>query len=387
MKALILSCNMGQGHNSAGKAVHEELARRGVIVEFMDTLQFAGERVSRQVSGAYTRITTRAPFVFRAIYRIGSLVSSPKRKSPVYYANGLYRDKVYDYIRQNGFDTIIMPHLFPAQVVTALRAERRLDARFVNIATDYTCVPFWEETTPDDFIIPHPALAGEFARKGVPTRVLRPLGIPVSRAFKVREERRAARARLGLPADGQIILIMSGSMGFGHLLELVKRLVERFDGRASVVALTGHNERLREAVSKAYGARQDVFAVPFTDRVSLYMDASDLLFTKPGGLTSTEAAVKNIPTILTPPIPGCETINARFFEARGMALVAGDVADQVRLAEKLLTDDRAARAMQDAQRREINAHAARDICDLLCTGTCAARSLPADVLTNLNVNL
>ena len=60
-----------------------------------------------------------------------------------------------------------------------------------------------------------------------------------------------------------------------------------------------------------------VLAVPFTDNVQLYMDACDVLLTKPGGLSSTEAAVKNVPMVHTDPIPGCETKNAQFFMDRG----------------------------------------------------------------------
>ena len=58
----------------------------------------------------------------------------------------------------------------------------------------------------------------------------------------------------------------------------------------------------------------------YTTQADLYMDICDVLVTKPGGLTSTEAAAKGIPMVHSEPIPGCETCNTTYFEERGMSL-------------------------------------------------------------------
>ena len=49
MKILILSCNTGEGHNSAGKAVMEAALLRGHEVEFMDLMLLGGKTVSHMV--------------------------------------------------------------------------------------------------------------------------------------------------------------------------------------------------------------------------------------------------------------------------------------------------------------------------------------------------
>ena len=103
----------------------------------------------------------------------------------------------------------------------------------------------------------------------------------------------------------------------------------------------------------------------FTREVPLYMDACDLLFTKPGGLTSTEAAVKNIPLIHTNPIPGCETMNAKFFAQRGMSIYETSVAGQVDAALELLRSEEKKTGMLRAQKYGIPADACERICDLI----------------------
>lgn len=79
------------------------------------------------------------------------------------------------------------------------------------------------------------------------------------------------------------------------------------------------------------------------------MDACDVLFTKPGGLSSTEAAAKGIPIIHTAPIPGCETDNARFFHYHGMSYSTTDIAQQVSVAHRLCTDEEYRMSMTAAQ--------------------------------------
>ncbi len=146
MKALILSCNTGQGHNTAGKALLEALTRRGIPAEMHDALAFGGRRASVVVSGGYVKMTQLRPAMFGRLYRAGELISSPRFKSPVYYANALYAGQLMRFIQDNGFDTVLCPHLFPAEALTWLRRRHGLKARVYGVATDYTCTPFWEET-------------------------------------------------------------------------------------------------------------------------------------------------------------------------------------------------------------------------------------------------
>ena len=365
MKVLILSCNTGQGHNEAGRAIHERLLERGVQSEFADTLLFASERVSRNVSKTYINTTTHVPKVFGCAYHIADFISGPNRKSPVYWANRAYRYRLLDHLKTNRIDAVVTPHLFPAQTLTCLRYEGLLTQKFIGVATDYTCIPFWEETRMDSFVIPHPDLTDEFIRKGIPKEILQPLGIPVKAPFRKRIERSQARSRLGLDPNKPIAPVMSGSMGYGNLERLIKALRTKSGGRLGIVVMGGNNTKLKKRLRSVFADAPEVSVMDFTREVPLYMDACDLLFTKPGGLTSTEAAVKNIPLIHTNPIPGCETMNAKFFAQRGMSIYETSVAGQVDAALELLRSEEKKTGMLRAQKYGIPADACERICDLI----------------------
>lgn len=366
MNILVLSCNTGEGHNSAGRAVYEKLKQEGVPCAFKDTLAIGSERVSRCVNSIYVGITTKSPNTFRLLYKAGDAVSRLNGKSPVYAANKLNAKGIYEYLVSHKIDAVVTPHLFPAETLTSIRKRYGKFFQFIAVATDYTCIPFWGETEPDYFIVPHQDLVDEFSEKGIKRQTILPLGIPVSDRCKEHMKKEAARKALGLIENKTTLLLMSGSMGFGKPEALISALLHVFGRETNIVALCGSNKKLLETLEKTFSAEQNVFAKPFTDQVGLYMDACDLLFTKPGGLTSTEAAVKNIPLIHTAPIPGCETVNAQFFAERGLSLFCpGPPEDTARKALCLLADEKKRLHMCAQQKKHISGDAAGGICALL----------------------
>lgn len=368
MKALILSCNTGQGHNTAGRALLEAFTLRGIEAQICDTLTFGGPRTSDVVSGSYVKITQRNPHMFGRLYRAGELISSPRLRSPVYYANALYAGKLLRFITDNGFDVVLCPHLFPAEALSWLR--RRSDSplqnvRIYGVATDYTCTPFWEETAVDRFFIPHAALRSEYEKKGFAPDLLMETGIPVSRAFRKKTDKAEARRLLGMEMDMTTFLVMSGSMGFGDVPDITAELLKLGGSKVRIKVLAGHNNDLKTALHARFAGDARVSAIDYTTQVSLYMDACDVLLTKPGGLSSTEAAVKNVPTVHTSPIPGCETVNARFFGVFGMAMPTVTPRESAEAALLLASDKDLRERQLASQREQINPNAADDILDAL----------------------
>ena len=367
MKVLILSTGTGEGHNSAGKAVLEQFRKRGIPCEMADVLGFASERAASYGKRIYVWSTVKATKVFKGAYKAGRAITSSRRKSPVYYANALYAEKLYHYIVDNGYDTIVMPHLFPAEALTYMLRKHgcRPDIRTYFVGTDYTCIPFTEETEADYYFIAHEELTEEYAKKGIAPEKLVPTGIPVSDRFRSLPSREEARESLGMNPEGHCILVMTGSMGYGKIENLVRALVSGMDGGDNVYILGGSNEKLKARLREAYREDPRVRVLDYTDRTAEYLAAADLLFTKPGGLTSTEAAVAGIPLAHTRPIPGCEDCNQAFYNAHGMSLSADSEEKLVEAAMELLSQPKACRQMIERQHQVINGNAARDICDFI----------------------
>ena len=179
--------------------------------------------------------------------------------------------------------------------------------------TDYTCIPFWEETECDYYVVAHEEMVAICVKRGIPEEKLLPLGIPVSGKFSRRADKDRARAYLHLPLEGVNYLLMGGSMGAGDLEKLTQQFCRTREEGEYLTVICGNNKKMFQKMKKKYKQDSFIFVVGKTRQMEVYMKACDMLYTKPGGLTSTEAAVSGIPIVHTAPIPGCETANKRFF--------------------------------------------------------------------------
>lgn len=125
MDALILSCSTGGGHNAAGAAIREELEARGHRVTMMDPYELVSHKLAQEIANVYVKMVQRSPKLFGLVYYLGSLVRHVPGKSPVYYANIAVAKKLKEYLVQHPADVIIMPHLYPAELVTYLKRQGR----------------------------------------------------------------------------------------------------------------------------------------------------------------------------------------------------------------------------------------------------------------------
>ena len=274
--------------------------------------------------------------------------------SPVYELNKLGRQKVLKFIKTNGYDLIICSHLFPAMALTALKKEG-YDLKLINVATDYTNIPFWNETNPDYFVIPHESLKESFTSKGILASVLLPLGIPVSSHFQIK------KSSLNFATAKPKVLITSGSMGFGDLEKIVKEILAKLD--IYLIVICGNNKKLYNKLKKINNA--NLMVKGFINNMNEYILASDLVLTKPGGLTSTEVAVLNKPLIHIMPIPGVENYNAAFFEEHNLSLVAHNIDDIILDIDLLLKDKDRQKEMLIKQREFINKKAAQELVEFV----------------------
>ena len=251
------------------------------------------------------------------------------------------------------------------EALTFLKRRHKLQKRAYFVSTDYTCIPFLEETDADAVFLPSPDLKEQFEARGIPAQKLVDAGIPVREAFREATGKSAARAELQLPENADVYLVMTGGEGCGNAGELSEKLLSRVGADARVVVLAGRNDELRSELIYKFGTDERLMALGFTERAALYLRACDVLLTKPGGISSTEAAVCGVPMVHTAPIPGCETLNARFFSQRGMSLLADDSEQAAFHAVRLCRDTAAKQRMLEAQKQYIDPFAAEKICDYI----------------------
>ncbi len=363
MKILLLSCSTGGGHDAAATALQEYLESKGAECILIDSIELTSKSLSKRIDKAYTSIVNNRPSLFKKIYSFSDWYGKLKIKSPVYGINALFSRNLADYIAKNEFDVAIATHLFPAETLTRIK-KKNPDIHFLVVSTDYVSTPLWEETNPDYFFIASEQLKENYTSKGIAEDKLLPYGIPIHSKYDHKMSVKSARQKLNIAQNKKAILIMSGSMGFGNLETTIANILNTYQNQAEIITICGHNEKLQKSLKqkfndpnlKVYGFRSDI---------NLFMDACDLIITKPGGLTSTETAIKNIPTIFTKPIPGCENYNANFFAKNNMALIANTNEEIMISIDLLLNNKKIINKMTKSQNKIINKNATKDICNFI----------------------
>lgn len=365
MKALLLSCSTGEGHNHCALAIKETFEAAGHEAEFLDMLQFCGEAPHIGIETVLNSISSKRPEMFGVIYKAGQMYSATGITSPVYLANIRYADELCDLVEERGYDAVVCSHLFPMETLTYIRRHRGLVTRCYGVLSDYACIPFLEETELDRYFLPHEDVRAQCVSAGMAARRLSVTGMPIASAFVHRQDKAAARAALALPADKKIYLVMTGGIGCGDAISQCEALRAVPDEDSLIVVLAGRNEELRASLDEKYGAAGGVRALPFTDRVAEYMSAADVLLSKAGGISSSESAAFGIPLVHTMAIPGIETLNARFFAERGMSYFARNEDQAARFADRLIYDGRARDRMLRAQKSGLPADGAARIVKLI----------------------
>ena len=339
MKIAILSCNTGGGHNAAAAALAEELAARG-----------------HDFAYRYT------PKLYGAGYR-----REEKRPSPLLYENSIRGiGPLYEALMDLGADAAICVHVFPAMMMTELRCSYGLRMPAWFVATDFTCSPGVGELQLDGICIPHPALTPEFEAAGLPRERIYATGIPIRRQFCRMPDRAAARRQLGLDNCRHVFTLACGSMGAGPLRSTAACIAGLLGHDDMLVAVCGSNQRMHRQMIDDFVDNPRVRVLGFTDQMCAYMQASDLLISKAGGLTTAEAVASRTPLLYLNAVPGCESRNIGFMTGRGYALAVENDEELTPLLSGVISGAIDPTAMLRRREEQFPQNAAAAICDLAC---------------------
>ncbi len=318
MKILLMSVKAGFGHHSTAAAIMDYFEERGHVCEMLDMFAYISEKLGNAIQNGYLISTKYLSKAYGKVYDNLNEKDEPyDRLSAVAYISNKITSKLEGFVEEFAPDLIIGTHSVAGVSMTKLRENGIVSCPLIGIVTDFTVHPFWESTELDYYVIPDSLLTYQMNKKGIPTSKLLPTGIPIKKAFSVKENKRAARERFGI-SDKQTLLIMMGSMGYGNIYESLLE-IDEFESDFQVLVVCGSNKRLKSFIDER-DWNKEIHAYGFVNNVDLMMDASDIIITKPGGLTTSEALAKGLPIIAMNPIPGQEDKNLAFLVNCGAAL-------------------------------------------------------------------
>lgn len=366
MNVLILSCNTGEGHNSASAAVKEELRRQGFQCVVEDALQFISPGISRMMSWGHTCMYRHVPGLFRWGYGYAERHRSVFQSNSLIYrffAKGTHQ--LYEFCEEGSYDAILCTHVFSALMVTDMKKKYPLSASTYFLATDYTCSPSVEQSDLDGYFIPSEELTEEFVKAGIPTEKLITSGIPIREMFYQSVDKREAKLYFGVPTDCRHMVLMCGSMGCGPIKRMVKYLALCMTEEQYLTVVCGTNEKLNRELCGKLKSYPNIQVKGYVQNMSLLLDSADLYITKPGGISVTEASVKKLPMVFIDAVAGCEDYNMHYFMARGCAVRTVPVKELAGLCIALITDQVALQRMTAAYQVFTQKCAGKTVCSIM----------------------
>ncbi|MBR2500762.1 MAG: galactosyldiacylglycerol synthase [Clostridia bacterium] len=323
MKLLFLSVTAGQGHHQVALALEKYFENiEGTECRTIDVFDNVNPILCESLERAYLLSTKVTPKVYGKFYELADRRDANKDSSLGKVIKSVVNHDLMRSIRDYKPDAIICTHNFAAIALSYLKRKYPIKAKTFAVVTDFTVHPFWEDTDLDYYITASELLNFQMHQKGIPEYKIKPFGIPIMSHFAMSKTKEQACKELGIE-NKFTVLMMMGSMGYGtNTFDILKELdVMREDFQILVVC--GKNKKLKRRIDD-YAFLKNVVSFSFTDKVSLLMDASDCIITKPGGLSTSESLAKGLPMIMLDPIPGQEDRNKEFLLNNGISLAVSD---------------------------------------------------------------
>jgi processive 1,2-diacylglycerol beta-glucosyltransferase len=338
MKFLIVYGSCGHGHQRAAEYVASELTARGhadvTVIDFLDhTTNF----FKKSYPFIYKYSVTHIAWLWKIGFDITNLkclewIVQPVRR----IANRMHAARLEAYFMKENPECIILTHFLPSEICSYLRTKKKITSRVFTLITDTVAHATWINRGSDYFIGLAEETKKELLAWGIPAEKIHVLGIPISEKFIVQNKRDEYRAKHGLEREFFTVLLTSGSFGMGPL-EKALDILDSFSAQVQAVVVCGNNGALLNRL-KERDFSIPVRVFPFIDFMDELMEASDLVVTKPGGLTMCESLAKELPMVICRPIPGQESYNADFLMDHGAAFRIHCVSQLQEIIERVLAD-------------------------------------------------
>ena len=325
-KVLIFYASYGGGHLSAARSIKEYIDTnyKDTEVLIVDCIEYINRALNKVSTKAFVEISKKAHWAWKQLYNSAEGGTFSKISNT---ANRVMAVKLNKLIQEVQPDLIISTHMFSSQMCSVLKKKNRISCKLATVLTDYVPHNQWLINYPviDYFFVAHEGMRDALIEHGISKANIFATGIPLSNRFLASYDKEKVLTDFGLEMGKTTILFFAGGeYGFGKegTFNILKSLIEHFPNM-QVIAIAGRNVKMKkqfeELVSET-NASKTVKVLEYTNKVPELMSVSDLVITKPGGLTTTESIASGLPIIVINPIPGHEESNALFVEDNGIGI-------------------------------------------------------------------
>lgn len=344
MKIIIFYASYGGGHLNAAKSINEYILEnyKNVDIELIDCMKYINKTIEKVTTSAYNEMAKKAPWAWGKIY-------ADSQKGPLAHlssrSNKIMAIKLLKLLREKNADLIISTHPFGSQMCSYLKRKGKINSKIATIMTDFAPHDQWlvGSDFTDYFFVAHDKMKKYLINKNIPEEKIFSTGIPISTRFTKKYDKEKLFKEFNLQPEKQTILFFGGGeygLGKSKTFNIFENLIQANENM-QVIAISGKNPEMKkefENIIEKHNKFNCVKLLSYTNKVPELMSISDLVVTKPGGLTTSESLASHLPMVIINPIPGQEKENAEFLENHGIAVWIRNSNESKMIFELLLSN-------------------------------------------------
>jgi processive 1,2-diacylglycerol beta-glucosyltransferase len=360
MRILIATLTAGGGHIAAAAAIEEawRALRPDDTVERLDLTTFFSPLHRKIHADGYVQLVERAPELWGMFF---GKTDNPKIVRRINRIRRMFpsgsRKKFIRHLKEFNPDVVLCTHFEPLETLGRLKtpedgvpqrpkliekmgfrrarpSENWQHPFIVSIVTDFEAHALWMDPCVDLYCVAAEETKARLVARGAAAANAVVTGIPIATKFSPKPDARDIRKTYGLRDNQPVLLVLGGGFGMGPVAEILTEL-DKVPGCFQTLVVTGRNEELRRKLV-TQTRKHPTHVLGFSTNMHELMTVADLIITKPGGLTTSEALALGKPLFILNPIPGQEAANSDFLLERGAATKVNRVEDLPFRIEKLL---------------------------------------------------
>ncbi len=318
---LILSASYGGGHNQVAKALtcSLQIQAPGIHVTTVDYCSLMEPFLNRLTHFSYNQSLRHFPAGYALYYQVTEKITPDsfwqRRLNRIGYS------ELYRLVRQLRPRVIVSTFPLPAGVLSCMKESGDLHVPTVTVITDMSVHSQWIHPYTDLYLVGSDEVARGLAERGIPPEKVIVTGIPVMPAFNRHFDALTTKKEFGVRPDRQVAVFMGGTNGIFGKTKFHKIFNELGD-KVQGLIITGVNQDLYDKLQTASFKYSNIKVLKYVENMAGLLDITDVLVTKAGGITISEALVKGVPMVIYKPIPGQEEVNANYLWRHRAAIIA-----------------------------------------------------------------
>ena len=331
-RVLILSEAFGSGHTTVAHSLKEGILNidPSIEIKVIEVGKNCLPYTSTIVNNLYLTLINSYPSFWRFLY-----TTSQDKLCSNWYSLLLYiffYKKMRSLIIEFKPDIIICTH--PFSNTLASKFKRECSFTLCTLVTELHLHGCWVNPEIDFYFVSFDKMTEDLQKLGTDYERIRVTGLPTRKGFWKRKDKVMTRTELKLK-NIPTVLVMGGGLGLGGMNQVARELLSLKE-EIQIIFCTGNNMELKKELETLSSGHPNIIILGYELFIHNWMDAADLLITKPGGATCFEALVKGLPMIITNPISGHEEQNCEFLTMNDLAIQLDQLKNLVPVVKEML---------------------------------------------------